>query len=632
ATVNSSGEVTAKAEGQTEMEVTVSAEGYETTTKKINVEVIQSETETKSVEFEVTPDILDMKVEETDVLMIDVIEPTNNYTVDFVVNDEDIATVNSSGEVTAKAEGQTEVEVIVSAEGYNKKSKIITVRVTGEETVNINGDLNFIYQSSNISSNNTAFKTSSSIDNSGFVEDTGEIIVRLDSSLNFDEFQNTIKSLENSGYKIIDSMFELHAVLVKKPVSLNKISSLTDFHNIVEEYTNGSIKKDLYFDHKIPNDERFSEQWGSKELKLPLVWDQITGSSRINIAVLDTGVDYNHPDLANVVDLDSSYDFSGGEGETNPDPMDISGHGTHVAGIVSAVGDNNFGVAGTMWESNIMAVKVLDDSGNGTEWTVSQGMLYSAGLLENNQPAEIADIITMSLSGPSEVPLVKDAIDKIRNESRKEVIITASAGNHGNSASVNYPANYDEVISVGALKESEPVPELSHYSNGGLNVDFLAPGSSILSTDINGEYSYKTGTSMATPYVAGIMGLMLSEGIPPKDIQPIIERTSYKADNGVRIINTYKAINEVDSINIIVGHINNDTIENIVYQEEIPLNSDSFSIENIPSGEYEVIAWVDTKNNGVIENGDYIATTNTTELKEGNEYSFSLDLEEYDSN
>jgi thermitase len=236
-----------------------------------------------------------------------------------------------------------------------------------------------------------------------------------------------------------------------------------------------------------PNDPRYSEQWHLPSVSAPQAWDITTGSSDVTIAVIDTGVNYNHQDLQGK--CVAGYNFV----DRSTDAMDDHGHGTHVAGIAAATGNNSTGVTGADWNARIMPIKVLDSQGSGYDSDVAAGIRYAA---DNG-----AEVINMSLGSSEYSYTLSEAVNYAFN---KGLVIVAAAGNE--ASSVSYPAACDHVIAVGALESSD---SLAYFSNRGSALDLTAPGVSILST-IPGGYGKMSGTSMASPVVAGCASLVLA--------------------------------------------------------------------------------------------------------------------------
>ena len=310
-----------------------------------------------------------------------------------------------------------------------------------------------------------------------------------------------------------------------------------------------------------PNDPRYTstEQWGIDKIQAPQAWDTETGKASVVIAILDTGVDHDHEDLQGNMWTDSNgyhgYDYV--NGDSDPDDDHSQSHGTHCAGIVAAVTDNGTGIAGVSWESEIMAVKVLNSIGEGTLWDEINGIDYA---VDNG-----ADIISMSFGTtfypPPSSALERDAINDAYN---KGCLLVAASGNN-NQPYVAYPAAYDNVIAVGATNQSDKRCDASDWgydlwgnpmgSNYGKELDVVAPGNTILSTvrmDLGPpNYDSMNGTSMATPFVSGLAALILSHlgGLAPSDVRRIIEKTAedmppsgWDQETGWGRINAYYAL------------------------------------------------------------------------------------------
>ena len=268
---------------------------------------------------------------------------------------------------------------------------------------------------------------------------------------------------------------------------------------------------------RTPNDTQYSSLYGMTKISAPQAWDITTGSSTVMVAVIDTGIDYTHPDLAdnmatnsgeirgNGVDDDGNgfvddyygYDFINGDS----DPIDDHFHGSHCAGTIGAKGDNGKGVAGVNWNVRLLPVKVLDSYGSGTLAAVAAGMNYAV--------KRGVKIMSMSLGTSGYSSTLENAIISAKNAG---VLVVAAAGNSSQNTDVspNYPSAsaQDNVLAVAASNSTDT---LAYFSNWGpTSVDLAAPGESILSTYLGGQYAYASGTSMATPHVAGMAALLLA--------------------------------------------------------------------------------------------------------------------------
>lgn len=266
-----------------------------------------------------------------------------------------------------------------------------------------------------------------------------------------------------------------------------------------------------------PNDPQFGAQWNMTITGCPEGWDQTFGSPSIVIAVIDSGIDKNHPEFTGK--LVPGWDFI----NSDSDAHDDHGHGTHVAGIAAAATNNNIGVAGVGFNCRLMPVKVLDNLGNGTTATVANGMNYA---VDNG-----AKVISISLVSNQGSGTMATAVDYAY---ANNVLVVAAAGNSGNTSHY-YPAFYDNALAVAATDSLDQRASISTYGDW---VDVAAPGEQIYSTTLGGGYGFKTGSSMATPHVSGLAGLLwtyFGTGVSVDFIRARIEST---CDNvGTFVIN-----------------------------------------------------------------------------------------------
>lgn len=321
----------------------------------------------------------------------------------------------------------------------------------------------------------------------------------------------------------------------------------------------------------VPNDALFRFQWGlhntgeygtaDADIDAPQAWDLQTGSAEVVVAVIDTGVDYTHPDLkenmwvnprevaGNGIDDDNNGYIDDVHGvdtyNDDGDPMDSHGHGTHVAGIVGASGNNSIGVSGVSWDVSVMALRAADDEGTMWDSTVIEAIDYAR--------AHGAKVVNCSWGGEVTDTSMYDAM-----EETPQILYVCAAGNEGSNLDGPYdfyPAEFDlpNVLAVGWSDQGDKPSGSSNY--GAESVDVFAPGQSIASTVPwtgfpSSSYKYMTGTSMAVPHVAGIAALMLAED-PTMTVTSLKDAIMASADvksalagycvTGARV-NAYKAL------------------------------------------------------------------------------------------
>ena len=270
------------------------------------------------------------------------------------------------------------------------------------------------------------------------------------------------------------------------------VDDVSEFIKIIstDPYVRYVEPNSVYSIGYTPNDPKWNFQWGSRKIYTPEAWDYQKGSTGVTVAVLDTGVDYNHEDLAGRVI--QGWNFV----NNNSNPMDDHNHGTHVAGIVGAIMDNNKGIAGVA-QVNILAVKVANSNGYLTLDNLAAGINYSADYGAN--------IISMSVWGYTYSNKVEEATKYAYDI--KGALLVAISGNAGDNQ-IAYPANYSTVIAVGATNSSDKRASFSNYD---ANLELVAPGVDINSTIRNNLYANDSGTSMAAPHVAGVAALVWSQ-------------------------------------------------------------------------------------------------------------------------
>lgn len=325
---------------------------------------------------------------------------------------------------------------------------------------------------------------------------------------------------------------------IKHKFFLLKVNKNSDIIKACKELTNQNIveyaEPNYIYHHTTisTNDPLVYKSWSTKKIKVDKVWKNIRGDENIIIAVLDTGCDLNHEDLKN--NIISPKNFIGKE-----TLIDKSGHGTHIAGIITAVGNNNKGIRGIASQCKIMPVKV----GTGTtifSLSAFKGIIYAAN--------KGVSIINMSWGGRYDSLALHDAIKYAYS---KNVTLVAAAGNNNESAKNYVPAKYPETITVAATNTND---KKASFSNYGKCVDVAAPGVEILSTTPGNNYEQFKGTSMSAAQVTGLAALIKSikPKINNKKVRKIIKYSSDKIITDKPIgkgrINAFKTIFSISSL------------------------------------------------------------------------------------
>ena len=331
------------------------------------------------------------------------------------------------------------------------------------------------------------------------------------------------KALRLRGIKINSSKFES---------TLKKLKALAaDKKNTLIE----SVERDWIARPSAtsidPNDPYYKDQWHHISIDTPGAWALNTGSSNITIAIIDTGIDFNHPDLSNKIL--PGYNFFSNDNN----PIDEDGHGTAVAGTATAITNNGIGVAGVSWNSKILPVRISDATGSATYSAMAQGIIYAA---DNG-----ARVINISFGGPSSSITLQNAIDYAWS---KNAVIVAAAGNDYGGP-VSFPGACDNVIGVSATQSNNT---LTSFSNYGSEINLAAPGLNIYTTKMGGSYQYIAGTSFSSPIVAGVAALILSKNqkLTNAQVVNILESNTndlgapgFDTSFGYGKVNAYKALN-----------------------------------------------------------------------------------------
>lgn len=394
-----------------------------------------------------------------------------------------------------------------------------------------------------------------------------ELIVGF-SNFNFDHNDFNLFCLEND-LLILNKISRLNTYVLS--VHLNSLNIVLDdlksfkgiryiqFNNLLEPAG-------------IPTDNNWTDQWAPQKIDVPLAWDIETGNrSSVLVAVIDSGIDYNHPELSNQYNS-SGYDFV----NDDADPMDDFGHGTLCAGIIAASINNTIGIAG-LANVSIMAEKFIAEDGFGTVLNASQAIMHAvdAG----------ADILSLSFVSESSSTILEDAINYAVSN---DVVMVGAAGNDGTSQP-NYPSAYSNVIAVSATNSSDLITNSSNY---GSHIDLCAPGDLIYSTlpIALGEYGYGNGTSFACAHVVGVVALIKSH-FPEWTAQNIRQRLISSAYDlgiagwdqyyGYGLINASKSLAPLNNHDIMVGvEVPSAIILNAINTINVTTTNIGLSVEN----------------------------------------------------
>ena len=361
----------------------------------------------------------------------------------------------------------------------------------------------------------------------------GEILVRVeadaDRALISEELGCTLEAETASGWLRLKRNEAPGSARIASPSSRIQVKELVRTARKLEKVRDAQpnyIRSPL----GIPSDPLYARQWSLPQAGFEAAWDLEAGDDNQCMAVLDTGIRADHPDLSGR--LESGHDFvsdlwnSGDGNGVDSDPTDpfvsAGTHGTHVVGIMAAATGNGLGVAGCTQAGMAMPIRVLGQQG-GTDFDISQGILYAAGLpnVSGLLPHRAAQVINMSLGGPNASPILRQAV---QDAIAAGVVVVAAAGNSASAAPL-YPAAFPEVIAVSATDAAD---RLTYYSTYGNQIDLAAPGgdnhadlngdgypdgilSTVIDVALGADYQRKSGTSMAAPQVAAAAFLLRSQ-------------------------------------------------------------------------------------------------------------------------
>jgi subtilisin family serine protease len=359
----------------------------------------------------------------------------------------------------------------------------------------------------------------------------GEFLVRFKAGTSEASIQSIVSRMHDRVEDEIESVSGLEVIEEEDGEDIDAV--VAEYRALPEvEYAEPIFKIQLEAKPVVPNDPRFGEQWalandgqrGGKEgadISAMRAWAVTKGSDKVVVAVLDSGVDYTHRDLASNIwtrpaniseyqdrdlgDIDDVHGFNAID--DTGDPMDDNGHGTHCAGIIGAEGGNGDGIAGVNWTVQIMPLKFMDASGSGTTKDAIEAINY---VINRKKAGVNVRIISASWGSTQKSRALEDAIRKAYDAG---ILFVAASGNSSADTDQNphYPSSYNigNIVSVAALDRNDRLATFSNY--GAKSVHIAAPGVEILSTWLDNEFKEASGTSMATPMVAGVAALVLTK-------------------------------------------------------------------------------------------------------------------------
>ena len=341
--------------------------------------------------------------------------------------------------------------------------------------------------------------TNRDVHETGFVR--GRVLVKFHSNIGRDHARQIIAAL---GARDADEITGIGVHVLDLPFQASESAFVRTFESRPEvEFA--ELDSVLAPAQMIPNDPFYLDPnaWGLQKINAPEAWSMNTGSPNIIIAILDTGVDGTHPDLApNMVPGWNIYD-------DNADTSDVKGHGTMVAGTAAASTNNSVGVAAVAWNCRIMPVRIADSSGYATVSDIADGLMWAA-----NHGARVANI-SFNANGYSTISSAANYFQS------KGGVVAVAAGNNGTSVTM---ADDPNMLTVGATDSSDT---LFSWSNRGNNLDLVAPGH-VATTGPGGTYAAADGTSFAAPIVAGAAALLFSANpdLTPTQVQNILKQAS----------------------------------------------------------------------------------------------------------
>ena len=339
-------------------------------------------------------------------------------------------------------------------------------------------------------------------------DNSAELVIGL-SDMRPNSYSELVDLVESDGGKVANTVSmdrKVAAVVADMPnETLSSFTSKVRAMGLAR-YVEPNIRFQI---DSIPNDPDWPKQWGPQKIEADWAWNTTIGGPSVLVAVVDTGIDWNHPDLAeNYVPL--GYDWV----NNDPDPMDDNGHGTHCAGVITAIVNNSIGMAG-LAQVRVMAEKGLDESGSGWTSDLASAIIHAVD--------QGADIISCSWGSYEKSTLLHEAVKYAYDHG---VLVVAAAGNDATDTK-QYPAAYDEVFAVTATDQNDDPASFTNFGNW---VEVAAPGVQIYSTIWDDSYAYMSGTSMSAPHVSGLAALIWSR-FPSMTRDQVLAQLQYTAED-----------------------------------------------------------------------------------------------------
>jgi serine protease len=420
----------------------------------------------------------------------------------------------------------------------------------------------------------------------------------------FEEDYDSSALLSVPEVEILDEFYSMDGSIVYAVVKTDNPSFVSGIEGVRSLEPNGIFT--LQSEEAIPNDPRYPDQWNYPMIQMPQAWTIAKGSSTVVVAVIDSGVRLDHPDLEGI--FLPGYDLINNDDDPTDNGPDQF-HGTHVIGTIAAETNNSLGVSGMTWGEYraIMPIKIFEAGKETTAGILASSIIFA---VEHG-----AKIINMSLAG-GDVDVVAAAVKYA--EENQVLMIAAS----GNKPYQRYPALYDEVISVGAVDNTM---QRASYSNYGDYLDLVAPGGSsraqILSTgystDGGNTYSYMAGTSMAAPHVTGLAALLMAEGFAGRDssgeeiIRKILRETALDLGEpgwdqyyGYGLIQAFDALNFNEERRPLLIQILSTSGQ--VLKETQVEGDGSFYLTGLTENHIKIRIWRDFNGNEEIDKGDLL--------------------------